>query len=61
MSLLISLLVLALAGGLIWWAVNAMPIPPGPKKIILIILLVIFILVLPSFVSGVLPALHLGL
>lgn len=52
-SLLISLLVLALIAYLVWWAIGAMGLPDPIKTVFLVIMLIILILVLVRAIPGV--------
>jgi hypothetical protein len=52
-GMLITLLVLCLIFGLIWYLIGILPVPQPFKNVILIIMVIIAIIVLLSFVPGV--------
>lgn len=57
---LISLLILVIVFGLLYWALTLLPLPQPFRNIALVILILIFILVLLGMV-GVLPGYHVRL
>jgi uncharacterized membrane protein YwzB len=48
-SLLVTILVLALIFGLVWWAIGMIPLPPPFGMIVQVALVLIFVLVLLSY------------
>ena len=60
-GMLISLLVLALIAGLIWWIIGMLPIPQPFKNVVMVIFLVICLIYLVSMLFGAaapFPAFH---
>ena len=52
-SLLIYLLVVCLVIGLVWWAINQIPLPPPVRIVVIVVLVIIMILVLLSVLPGI--------
>lgn len=52
LSLLLSLLILCLIFGVIWWVLSMIPIPPQFAWIVRVIFAVIFLIVLIEFLMG---------
>lgn len=57
MNLLISLLIVVLVLGLVWWIISSLPIPDPFRKGAQVIFAIIAILILLSFLPG---PLHVG-
>ena len=61
-NLLIAVLILCIMGGLLWYIVRMLPLPPPFKLIAELVLLLIFVLVLVSWLFGgiSIPGVRLG-
>lgn len=57
MGLLLSLFILVIVFGLLYWLVTLLPIPEPAKKIALAILIVFCVIYLLSFLFGLAPGL----
>jgi hypothetical protein len=54
-ELLVTILIWVLIGGLIWWLVSLIPLPPPFKQVALVILLLIGIILLIGLLYGSVP------
>lgn len=52
MSILISLLVVLLIIGLVYWAITAIPLPPPVRTVAIVILCIFGIIVLVGYIPG---------
>jgi uncharacterized membrane protein YwzB len=52
-SLLITLLIVCLVAGIVWWALQQIPLPAPVRMIVVVVFALILILVLLSFLPGV--------
>jgi membrane-bound metal-dependent hydrolase YbcI (DUF457 family) len=52
MEILLSILVLAIVGALIYWILTLIPLPDPPKTIIQVIFLVVFVIILLGYLFG---------
>ena len=52
-SLLITLLIFALIAGLIWWALQQIPLPPPIRMVVIVVFVIILILVLLEMLPGI--------
>lgn len=52
MSLLISLLVVLLIIGLVYWAITAIPLPPPIRTVAIVVLCIFGIIVLLNYIPG---------
>ena len=52
-SLLITLLIFALIAGLIWWALQQIPLPPPVRMVIVVVFVIILVLVLLEALPGI--------
>jgi hypothetical protein len=59
-ELLVTILVLCIIAGLFYWALGYLPIPQPFKNIVYFVLIIIFIIILLSFVFGGIPTVNLG-
>lgn len=60
-SLLVSILVLLIIGGLIYWVLGMLPLPAPVMQIAKVVLAVILILILVGMLFGGVPMPHLNL
>jgi len=56
LALLIYVIVIAAIFGIVWWAINSIPIPQPFRTIIIAVMAIIAIIIL----AGLLPGVHLG-
>lgn len=59
-SLLVTILILALIAGVVWWTLNQITLPPPVRMIVNVALGIICILVLLGMVVGGVPVVRLG-
>ena len=55
MGTLISLLILVLVAGLLWWAISQIPLPQPLGMVVQVVFVVIFALILLGMLSGHFP------
>lgn len=55
MSLLISILIVCLIVGVIYWALSVLPLPPPVRMVVQVVLAIIVVIWLISLLSGGLP------
>lgn len=51
-SLLVTLLIICLIIGLVWWAIQQVPTPQPFRAVIIVVLVIICIIVLLQFIPG---------
>jgi hypothetical protein len=49
MGLLVSILILCLIFGVIWWVITLIPLPPPFKQIAMVVVALVFVLILISY------------
>ena len=51
-ALLINILILCIVGGIVYWIVSLLPLPAPFKRIAIVVLLLIFLLIALSWLTG---------
>lgn len=61
-SFLITLLILCIIGGIVWYILKMLPLPPQLRVVVEIIFLVVCVIILLSFLFGgvTLPSIRIG-